>query len=749
MGLGGVFRLSMMFSAIDGLTGPVGKMLETVQKLETVGSKGKALVELGNRVSDGGRRVSDAAATMRGGIAAVVSPVMEVEDSLAELSTVWTPAAGSMADAMQRARGEARAWSDEHKATSAEFIRTAYQMGSAGLQEEQAIAGTKAALTLATAALGDNVEAANLLAVVYNTLGDKSAKAEVEMGRIGDVLARTQQLYQIANLGQLNAGLQYAIPVAQQARLSIEQTNAAIGALNSAGLQGSMAGTAFASAVGRMATASEDLEFQLVRTADGGMDLERTLMAIRDKYGPLSRASTEVQEQFKKAFGDEGVRAIGLLTENLDGFRSGIRELENAEGAAAKGAAAIESTGSASFQKMRNQVQNLTADVGQELLPIITDLVPVAKDVLGVVRDFVKEHPGLVRLAGGAVLVAAGVGTVVGPVMNVIGWFIKLSGWGLSAVASIGRGAAALKKSFEMGGTLRKLGTKLADLGTGGKGSLKKLADAAKAAGSKFWTLGTRVVQAGLAFVMTPFGAIITAVAAIVGLVGWAIADWEGFKEFWVGLWDSVVGAVRDAWEWIKGIVGDIKDAVSSVTDVVNFLPGNQLKGPADEGARSLVRQYFAGETVAAQPVTAAPVAPAPVTVKSRGVQAAANTTTPAAGGAVAPPVTRVPAQVDLAGLEALKRLGGSSLNLPVGFNVPDVSAPGGDEEGGAALSLAQLSLFQIPDRRGEGGVAEQGPSVTINGVHIQSGPPLDERRIVQLMEERLGEAMRAQGANG
>lgn len=123
-----------------------------------------------------------------------------------------------------------------------EYADASYAMLSAGLAAKQAIAGTAQSLILAKGTKGDAATAGNLLAVMYNNMGNKAGNVTAEMTRLSDIVAKTQGQFQIANLGQLYEGMKYGIPIAKQYGMSVAQLATTIGQLNTAGLQGSMAG---------------------------------------------------------------------------------------------------------------------------------------------------------------------------------------------------------------------------------------------------------------------------------------------------------------------------------------------------------------------------------------------------------------------------------------------------------------------------------------------------------------------------
>lgn len=60
---------------------------------------------------------------------------------------------------------------------------------------------------------------------------------------------------------------------------------------------------------------------------------------------------------------------------------------------------------------------------------------------------------------------------------------------------------------------------------------------------------------------------IVLIIAAIVALVAGFVYLWnhcEGFRNFWIGLWNGIVDVVVGAWEWIKGLFTGVIDFVSN-----------------------------------------------------------------------------------------------------------------------------------------------------------------------------------------
>ena len=85
------------------------------------------------------------------------------------------------------------------------------------------------------------------------------------------------------------------------------------------------------------------------------------------------------------------------------------------------------------------------------------------------------------------------------------------------------------------------------------------------AAASAVNKVRTAILAMNAAMLLNPIGLI---VALIAGLVAAFIVLWnnnEGFRNFWIGLWDKIKSTAGTAVKWIKDKFNDLKDVVSNV----------------------------------------------------------------------------------------------------------------------------------------------------------------------------------------
>ncbi|MEM4711166.1 MAG: phage tail tape measure protein [Candidatus Woesearchaeota archaeon] len=332
--------------------------------------------------------------------------------SVTPLRTVVTSTFGDIEKSINKISIAAKEWASAHKQSAEEFLKASYMMSSAGLNDIQAIEGTRKALSLATATMGDATEAANLIALAYNNFGNKSIDVSIEMTRLGDVLAKTQNLFQIANLGQLSEGLKYASSTALSAKISFEEMNTVIGMLNNVGLQGSMAGTAFSNAIAQMSKASKELGFTIAKNAEGGLDFITTLENIRAATEGMS--SVELMDALNKAFGQEGARGIALLLNQLDKLKDSYEQVKNATGTLKTTQKIMESDFISQMTILGNNLKNIAITIGMPLVTALNKLVSALNPIFAAINWIMNNIPIISPIISSLIFTISGLATAIG-----------------------------------------------------------------------------------------------------------------------------------------------------------------------------------------------------------------------------------------------------------------------------------------------------------------------------------------------
>lgn len=594
----GLMKLSVIVSLVDKLSGPVQRMAGSFSNLDQLMERGQGLVRAGQQMGLTGALISESAGRMRSSLMGLLDPMLAVEERMRPLQTVTTSTMGSMQASLDATVQAAREWAKAHRQSVDDYLDAATGLASAGLNDIQAIEGARVALTLATAAMGDNREAAELLATLYNNMGDKTRDVAEEMTRLGDAVAVTMQLNQIKNLAQLGEGMKYATSAAILYQDSLENALTVVGALNTAGLAGGQAGTAYAASLRTMARASRMLGFEIARTADGSLDYIGTLENIRALYGDTAQWSEEVQVAFQQAFGDEGIRAIGLLLGRTELLREQLEQVSNTAGAMAMAQQAIESSLPAKWDIIKNNLNEVRMILVEGLMPGLHRVSDIAKGAIQWFGEFAKAHPTLVRTAVLVFALATGIISIAAPIFAIISGFVMMAGHGMMAAARIGRAFVALRgwlQSVRIAELALRISVFLRQMALVGwqavlqagratiqyAGLLARLAAAGGAAAARLAVSMAMMARQAIVTAWTALPALVSSVWAftaallanpitwiVVGIIALGAAIYLLIRN-----WDRVSEAARTAWDGIRRFVGGaVTQVMQFVLRIVRFL---------------------------------------------------------------------------------------------------------------------------------------------------------------------------------
>jgi len=182
-------------------------------------------------------------------------------------------------------------------------------LAMAGLDNTKIMEAMPGVLDLAAAGSIDLAQAADIASNVLTQFGLSAS----EMNRVNDVLASTSTKSN-TNIQQLAEGLKYAGTTAKILNIPLEETNAVLGVLANAGLQGSMGGTSLNTAL-----------LEMSRTSSGAVKELNKLGVITHNSQGKFVGLTNILKQFEQQnisstqvldiFGARGGRAMGTLIE--------------------------------------------------------------------------------------------------------------------------------------------------------------------------------------------------------------------------------------------------------------------------------------------------------------------------------------------------------------------------------------------------------------------------------------------------
>lgn len=372
-------------------------------------------------------------------------------------------------------------------------------MALAGWDTQQMLDGVGSVLTLAQAGELELAAASDLVTDYLSAFNMTAA----ETGRMVDVLAYAQ-----ANANTTVEGLGMAFKNcaanANAAGMDIETTSAAISMMANQGLKGSEAGTALNAVLRDMTAKMENGAIAIGNQSVAVMDAEGNYRDFTEILADVAAATDGMGDAEKAAalqstFTADSIKGLNLLlnagADEMVGFRD---ELYGCAGAAEKTAA------------------TMTDNLGGDLAAMNSAFEELS----------LKIYEGLQQPLRGAVQF------ITGTVVPGITFFID---------------------------NLDKIGPVIAGVATafGTLAIAMNISNMANSAAKALGTVKTAVSGLFKAMAANPVGIVI---AVIAGLVVAFITLWnncEEFRNFWIGLWESIQDAVKPIADWVMANVID------------------------------------------------------------------------------------------------------------------------------------------------------------------------------------------------
>lgn len=372
----------------------------------------------------------------------VFSGALDVEQAQVRLRTVLD--SEDVGKSLEESRRHAVEFARRSLADETEILEIEYALNSAGLGEQLSRAGSEVVSRLATVTRGAPELVGEVVATTMRNLGDGlEGSAQERFGRVADLLAKAQFQFQIRDFGQLGESMKMAAPELSKYNVALEQGVTLIGALNSAGLQGTMAGTALGASFRRLSKASREFGFELARDEKGQLDFIQTLQNLRAALGgSFDGLDQDELDKLDRAFESEGSRAVILLGKQLDQLAAAQDDVaEGSKGIVDKSYQFFLESAPGQMKMLADNVRSIGTAFATTLLPALNWVLALLAGAAGWIGGLAERFPALGVAIGG---VAAGLVGVIGTL-----WLVKYAiavggdAWEMGKVALGGLGDAA------------------------------------------------------------------------------------------------------------------------------------------------------------------------------------------------------------------------------------------------------------------------------------------------------------------
>lgn len=511
------------------------------------------LKEYSKKIGDTGKKVTDVGKKMTTGITAPIAGIgvasanlaMDFESAMAKVSTI----ADETKVPIDELKEGIKKLSEDTGQSVTDLSEGLYQAISASVDTGDAISFLETATKAAVGGFTDNATAVDGLTSVLNAYGMEAEHVD----EIANQMLITQNLGK-TTFGELAASIGQVAPVASALGVSTGELLSSLAVTTAQGLGTSEAMTALKAAMSNIIKPSKEaaeaaellgIDFSvsavegkswigfLKEVRDGlrqaSPEYDRLLSSVENgtaKMAEMEAAGRKNTDEYKKLkqevkssskemellaqandstiggfatmFGSvEGLNSVLMLTseQGMQKYGESMETMKNNTTALEDAYKKVSETTGTEMQKAMNDIKNAGIEIGDILLPVISEIV-------GKIRDIMQ---GFSSLSDGQQEVIVKIGVLIatlGPLLVVFGSL-------MSAVGNIVGGFSKLTGLFQ---------------GTAG--------EAGKTGGifSSLWG----IMKAH------PIGLIITIIGALVGAFIYLWNNCEGFREFWINLWEKI-----------------------------------------------------------------------------------------------------------------------------------------------------------------------------------------------------------------
>lgn len=560
--------IDVVLNLVDRVTNP----LRTVQReMERTANMNRRLGRDIQKIGDGFSSVGESMLPIAAGITAIGVAGGHAFIDFDSIITGAAAKAGATADEMELMRQKASQFGADFPISATQAAEGMDRLAAAGYDANQVIGVMPSVITAAVASGEDLATTSDVVSNALNIWNLKQGDIEQNAMRVADVV---QMAANKSSLGMADFGLamQYAGAPAATLNVSIEQLATAMAIMKNNGIEASTIGTSLRSVFSRLseppkpaAEAIEALGLQVKDASGNFLGLQAIVEQLRGKI--LNLSNTEQVAYAKALAGEEAYSGLLVLVKTAPEDYQALQDaMDSATGSSQAQFEVMKGTLKNSIDGMLGSLESLAINFGT----VLTPQIKMITDSIGNFADMINKLSPETKLLIGNVLM----GTVaftgfmlgMGKAISIGGGLVKLYG-------DIGRAA--------MGGSIQNKALqfavthvvssfnalKTAFVAVRSAMTLETVAIATASGLSKITSVIKTLITASRAFIFSPLGIALMAIAGIAFLI---YQNWETVGPFLIGLWNQIKTALLGAWTQIQPAVTTLMASFARLREVIS-----------------------------------------------------------------------------------------------------------------------------------------------------------------------------------
>ena len=493
-----------------------------VQKIATAGEK---LKTVGDNISSAGQKLLPVTAGVTTLGTASVTTAANFESSMSQVQATM----GITKDAMSTVNGQsvntmdtlsklAKKMGAETAFSASECAEALNYLALAGYDTQQMCDTLPTVLNLAAAGDIALADASDMVTDAMSALGMGVDEAETMVDQMAKTASTTN-----TSVAQLGEGILTIGATAKSIKGGTAELNTALGILANNGIKGAEGGTHLRNIILSLQNPTDKAAAQMEALGLSVYDSEGNMRSMNDILGDLNKSmdgmtSAEKSNIISTIFNKTDLSSVNALLANTgETWDSLQKSITDSGGAAQQMADTQLDNLQGQITILKSALEGLAISFGELLMPAI-------KQIVGWVQKFVDWLNGMNDGTKKVIMTVALLAAALGPVLIVIGKVISAVGTIMTVVPKIAGVINTVKGAFA--------------------------------------ALNTTMLA-------NPITLIIAAIAALVAAFIYLWNNCDGFRQFWIDLWENAKQTAVTVWNAIKEFFAQVWEAIKTIFSTV------------------------------------------------------------------------------------------------------------------------------------------------------------------------------------
>lgn len=480
---------------IDDTTNKAKNMADTL---------GKSLQKTGDKITKAGKKVAPLSVACGAFLTGAVKGASDFQNGMNKMSTLFDTSKTSV----KGLSSEFLNLSNKTGISATELAEAGYQALSAGQSVDKVGKFVETAGNLAKAGFTSTTTAVDVLTTAMNAYGKNAGSAD----DIANKLVRTQNLGK-TTVDELASSMGKIIPTASSMGVNIDNLTSGYVSLTKQGISTAESTTYMNSMLNELGDSSTNLgKIIKEKTGMSFQDCMKQGMSLGDVLKVTKDYADENGIAYNELWGsaEAGKAGLAILNGGVDEFNNTVGIMSSKTNDVGQALQKLESP-STKAKKAINEARNSGIEFGTSIL---ISLTPAINAVTSGIERLTSWFNGLSNGTKTTIAVILALIAGLSPVLIVLGKVISSVGTIITLIPKISAGI-----SLVMNG--------------------------AKA----LWAILSA----------NPIGLVIIAITALVAGFTYLWNHCEGFRKFWIGLWNTAKSTISSAGNFIKGVIDRIK----------------------------------------------------------------------------------------------------------------------------------------------------------------------------------------------